>query len=102
MTLANPISDHESLKWSEPAYSTNITKSGSPIRLGWKAKNPDQFAMYFICTTHLVKSFRTAFGDDFRFEKNRAILFELGQKLPEAELSLCIKAALTYHQRIAD
>ncbi len=91
----------ESLKWGEPAYSTNVTKTGSPIRLGWKAKNPSQFAVYFICTTNLIESFRAAFGDDFRFEKNRAIVFNLGQAVPEAELSLCIRAALTYHKRVA-
>jgi hypothetical protein len=47
----------------------------------------------------LVLSAFNAFPKEIKAEllKLRAI-----QKLPEAELSLCIKAALTYHQRIAD
>jgi Domain of unknown function (DU1801) len=89
----------ESLKWGEPAYSTLSTKAGSPIRLAWKAKAPNQFAIYFICTTNLVRTFRTVFADDFTFEKNRAIIFELGQKMPMNELALCFQSGLTYHLR---
>ncbi len=89
----------ESLKWGEPAYSTPSTKAGSPIRLAWKSKAPNQFAIYFICTTSLVETFRTVFADDFTFEKNRAIVFELGQKMPINELALCFQSALTYHLR---
>jgi hypothetical protein len=95
--LIGPI--EESLKWGEPAYATSVTKSGSPIRLAWKAKTPNQFAIYFICTTNLVQTFRTIFPNDFVFEKNRAIVFQLGQSLPMDELALCFESALTYHAR---
>lgn len=36
----------ETLKWSEPAYLTSQTKSGTTIRIDWKEKNPDQIGMY--------------------------------------------------------
>jgi Domain of unknown function (DU1801) len=87
----------ESLRWGEPAYLTPSTKAGSPIRLASKAKAPNQFAIYFICTTNLIQTFRTVFADDFTFEKNRAIVFEVGQKMPLNELALCFQSALTYH-----
>lgn len=46
----------ETLKWGEPAY---VTKSGagSTVRIDWKAKTPEQYAMYFHCKTNLVESF---------------------------------------------
>ncbi|WP_298247077.1 hypothetical protein [uncultured Christiangramia sp.] len=32
------------LKWSEPAFRSNI---GSTLRIDWKSKNPEQYALYF-------------------------------------------------------
>lgn len=84
----------ETLKWGEPSY---LTKYGSTIRMDWKEKNPDQFAIYFKCTSKLVPTFKTIYGDKFNFEGNRAIVFKLQDKLPKAELKHCIALALTYH-----
>ncbi|RTE54320.1 DUF1801 domain-containing protein [Arenibacter aquaticus] len=85
----------ETLKWGEPSY---LTKYGSTIRMDWKEKNPDQFAIYFKCTSKLVPTFKTIYGDKFNFEGNRAIVFKLQDKIPEAELKHCISLALTYHK----
>src|SRR5262245_63631054 len=63
----------ETLKWSEPAYLTSETGSGSTIRLGWKPARPDEYAMYFNCNTTLVSTFRALFTDELRFEGKRAI-----------------------------
>ena len=67
----------ESLKWGEPAYKTK-NKAGSTIRMGWKKKDPDRYAMYFHCQTNLVEMFRTLFPNDFTFEGNRALVFDPG------------------------
>lgn len=85
----------ETLKWGEPSY---LAKKGSTIRIDWKAKSPQQYAMYFQCTSKLVPSFKAVFGDLFKYEKNRAILFDLDEELPEKELKACIAAALQYHR----
>ena len=85
----------ETLKWGEPSY---LCKHGSTLRMDWKPKNPDQYAMYFKCTSKLVPTFRLAFDGLFNFEGNRAIVFTLDESVPERELKQCIKAALTYHQ----
>ena len=85
----------ETLKWGEPSY---LTKTGSTIRIDWKEKAPDQYAMYFKCTSKLVPSFRTAYEEVFSFEGNRAIVFQLDDKVPEKELKQCIKAGLMYHK----
>lgn len=84
----------ETLKWGEPSY---IAKKGSTIRIDWKAKAPDQYAMYFKCTSKLVPTFKTVFGDTFRYENNRAILFDLEETIPVKELKSCIAMALQYH-----
>lgn len=85
----------ETLKWGEPSY---LTKHGSTIRMDWKEKAPDQVAIYFKCTSKLVPTFREVFGETFRFEGNRAIVFGLEEEIPEAELKACIRAGLMYHK----
>ncbi len=85
----------ETLKWGEPSY---IAKKGRTIRIDWKAKTPDQYAMYFKCTSKLVETFREVYGDFFKYEKNRAILFSFKEEVPEKELKACITAALKYHE----
>ncbi|HBU79403.1 MAG TPA: hypothetical protein DEF18_15000 [Muricauda sp.] len=84
----------ETLKWGEPSF---VTKNGSTLRMDWKERTPDQYAMYFQCTSRLVDTFRLVFGHKFQFEGKRAIVFKLNQKIPETELKGCIKASLRYH-----
>jgi Domain of unknown function (DU1801) len=88
----------EALKWGEPAYLTSYSKSGSTIRLGWKKSNPAQYAIYFNCQTNLVESFRTLFPSEFKFQGNRAIVFDAADVVPTDALCFCIAAALTYHR----
>ncbi|MEW4923880.1 DUF1801 domain-containing protein [Algibacter sp. 2305UL17-15] len=85
----------ETLKWGEPSY---ITKIGSTIRIDWKAKTPNQYAMYFKCTSKLVSTFKVQYTNTFNFEGSRAIVFNLEDEIPEEALKNCIKAALTYHK----
>ncbi|GAL82618.1 hypothetical protein JCM19274_4071 [Algibacter lectus] len=85
----------ETLKWGgEPSY---LVKKGSTLRIDWKPKKPDQYAMYFKCTSKLVETFKIVFKDNFEFEGHRAIVFQLNDTIPETELKQCITAALTYH-----
>ncbi|WP_438711867.1 DUF1801 domain-containing protein [Aquimarina muelleri] len=85
----------ETLKWGEPSY---LTKHGSTIRIDWKAKNPEQYAIYFQCTSSLIATFRILYNDIFTFEGGRAIIFKLKDKIPETEVKQCIQLALTYHK----
>jgi len=84
----------ETLKWGEPSY---LTKNGSTIRIDWKPKTPEQYAVYFKCTSTLVTTFRQVFGDTFDYEKNRAICFGVEDEIPVDELKRCLQLALTYH-----
>lgn len=87
----------ETLKWGEPSYLTTKTKSGTTIRIDWKAKSPEQYAMYVNCKTTLVDSYRSLFPNTFTYEGDRAVIFGLDEKLAEDELRLCIQMALRYH-----
>jgi hypothetical protein len=84
----------ETLKWGEPSY---ISKNGSTIRINWKKKLGNSYAIYFKCTSLLVPTFKKLYPHEFEYEGNRAIHFSLDDKIPIKKLSLCIKMALTYH-----
>jgi hypothetical protein len=85
----------ETLKRGEPSY---LTKMGNTIRFDLKKKSPDRYAMYFKCTSRLVPTFRTIYGDVFEFEGDRAIVFRMGEKVPVRALKQCVKSTLTYHK----
>lgn len=84
----------ETLKWGEPSY---LTKNGSTIRIAWKKSKPNQYAMYFNCNTILVETFREIYKDVFKFEGNRAIVFDENDEIPIEAIKHCIELALTYH-----
>lgn len=84
----------ECLKWGEPSY---LTKHGSTVRLGWKAK-ANQYAVYFHCQTKLIDTFKELYGEALLFEGNRAILLPLDKALPEEVLTSCISMSLRYHK----
>ena len=84
----------ETLKWGQPSY---LAKKGSTIRLGWKKSN-DHYAIYFKCTSKLVPTFKEIHGDIFKYEKNRAIEFEITDEVPESALKQCIGMALRYYE----
>lgn len=87
----------ETLKWNEPAYLTEKTKSGTTVRLAWKEKKPQQFALLVNCQTSLVASYKDFYGSVLSFEGTRAIIFERGASLPEDAIRHCIAMAQTYH-----
>ncbi len=85
----------ETLKWGEPSY---LVKGGSTVRIDWKPKYPDQYAIYFNCKTTLVETFKEIYGDLFIYQGNRAIVFKLDEKIPMVELKHCIFLSLRYHK----
>lgn len=88
----------ETLKWSEPAYLTSKSKSGSTIRIAPLRKSGTNFAMFVNCKTSLIDTFRELYPKTFNFEGNRALVFASEKALPEKQLKHCIALALTYHR----
>ena len=89
----------EALRWGEPAYLTTESGTGSTIRLGAKRGSDSKYALYFNCRTDLVDSFRRLYPTLFHYRGDREIEFDVAEKLPAAELSICIAMALTYHKK---
>ena len=89
----------ETLRWGEPAYLTQASKSGSTIRLGITKGAQMRCAVYLNCKTSLVEEYRAAFADVFAFEGNRAVLLDPNEPLPREALAQAIAMALTYHRR---
>ena len=89
----------ETLKWGEPAYVTHASKSGSTVRIAWKKARPTQYGMYFNCQTTLVDSFKMMFPTAFKFEGNRALVFDVIDDVPVDALRICVEMALTYHSQ---
>jgi Domain of unknown function (DU1801) len=94
---AGPLT--ETLKWGEPAYLTEATKSGTTVRLGWSAKHPAAASLFVSCQTSLIEDWRAQYGQSLTFIGNREIRFPLSQSLPAAPIRHCIAMALTYHKR---
>ena len=89
----------EALRWQQPSYLTPETGSGSTVRIDALKGQPDRYAMYFHCQTGLVDHFKQIYPKQFKYEGNRAIIFNVADGLPEAELRHCVSLALTYHLR---
>lgn len=85
----------ESLKWGEPSYRC---KTGTTIRMDWKEKQPDQYALYFQCTSQVIPTAKTLFKNQLSFEGNRAIVLPLNEPLPKSILKQCLVLALRYHK----
>ncbi|NOH24685.1 DUF1801 domain-containing protein [Vibrio europaeus] len=86
----------ETLKWGEPSYSV---KTGSPLRMDWKLKSPNNYYLFFNCQTKLVDTFRELYGEELVFQGNRAIVLSLSKPIPESAIKSCLELALTYQQR---
>jgi Domain of unknown function (DU1801) len=88
----------ETLKWGQPSYLTMESGSGSTIRIDCLKKG-DGYAVYFHCQSGLVDQFRRIYPKTFRYEGERAILFDKSERVPARALGHCIGLALTHHAR---
>ena len=94
---SNPIIGtlSETLKWGQPAYLTEVSKSGSTLRIG---EQNNHGVIYLNCKTTLVETMRQIYPDTFTYQGSRAVLFAYDQPLPNNALAHCIEMALTYHK----
>ena len=88
----------ETLKWGQPAYLTERTKSGTTIRLGWDEAGA-RLSLFVHCQTTLVDEWRAHYSDQLTLVSTREISIPTNSPLPEAPLKHCVAMALTYHSR---
>jgi len=84
----------ETLKWGEPSF---LVKSGSTIRIDWKAKTPDHIYIFFNCKSLLVPTIRELYSDTLHTIDNRAIRLDLQGSIDKQALTHCFSMALNYH-----
>jgi Domain of unknown function (DU1801) len=89
----------ETLKWKQPSFLTPETGSGSTIRIDGLREEPEKYAMYFHCQSGLIDLFKERYGKALAYEGNRALIFNVNDKLPTEIVSHCISLALTHHLR---
>lgn len=89
----------ETLKWRQPSYATQASKSGTPIRLGWDTDTGSRISIFVHCQTTLVDEWRQQYGDDLTFIGTREIAIPTDNPLPIEPLRHCIAMALTYQSR---
>ena len=87
----------ETLKWGQPSYLQLKARVGTTVRIDARKEPECGYAMYVHCQTTLADDFRELYPDHFKFEGNRALLFDTGVEVPRDELKHCIGLALTYH-----
>lgn len=87
------VAVEETLKWDQPAF---LSKGGSTIRID--GTKDGRAAMYFICHTDLIATFRELYPE-LSYEGNRGILLSARGKIPEDALRHCVSLALTYRRK---
>jgi hypothetical protein len=89
----------ETLKWGQPAYLPATPRMGTTVRIDALKGSKAGYGAFFHCQTTLVATFRERYGDAFRFDGNRAIVFSADEKVPEKALQHCFALALAYHKQ---
>jgi hypothetical protein len=89
----------ETVRWGQASYLTIASKSGSMIRIDRYRKDDTRCALYFLCQTTLVDSFKEMFGNALAYEGNRALILNVAGELNVPMISQCIEMALTYKLR---
>jgi len=87
----------ETLKWGQPSYLTQQTKSGTTIRIDQIKSEPGHYGMFVHCQTSLISTYRELYPDILSFDGKRCVKFNELDDPPEGVLRNCIALALTYH-----
>ncbi|WP_346900390.1 DUF1801 domain-containing protein [uncultured Roseibium sp.] len=86
----------ETLKWGEPSYLTEVTRSGTTLRLAVKKSMPATYGLFFNCRTRLAERITDFYPDTFMLDGTRGLLFSAGRNIPDEEVKACISLVLTY------
>ncbi|MEO1688102.1 MAG: DUF1801 domain-containing protein [Pseudomonadota bacterium] len=89
----------ESLKWGEPAYLTEATKSGATLRLGRLKGRDDACALFVTCTSRLADQIRAEVGDRLEVVGDRAVVIPATGVYDRAAAHAAIRLTLTYKRR---
>jgi hypothetical protein len=86
----------ECLKWGEPSYVSHTPKSGTTLRLSKPKFSESEYGLFVHCQTSLIEEFRVVYPD-FKYDKNRGMLFDSFAPIQTAAIKQFIYLALSYH-----
>lgn len=81
----------ECLRWGQPSY---ISPIGSTLRIA--VPKSGGFGIYAHCQSSIISDFAGKFGQDFRIDSNRGVLFRTGQDIQPDKLVFLIRHGLRY------
>lgn len=87
----------ETLKWGQPSYLTEQTKSGTTLRIAPIKSEPEVVGMYVNCQTTLAATYRELYSGILNIEGKRCVRVGPETPVPSDEIDHCILLALTYH-----
>ena len=87
----------ETIKWGEPSWLTEATKSGTTIRVAWKPARADKIGVFVSCQTSIIETLREVYGDTLSYDGARGLLISLEAPVPENGLTHLIRLAQSYH-----
>lgn len=91
----------ESLKWGQPAWRPIKPRTGSTLRISWRADAPDRLDLFVDCKTDLAARFTAQFPDAFDSDARRRLTIATVAPVPEDALRHLAHQTFTYHRRKA-
>lgn len=88
----------ETLKWGEPAWLTEATKSGTTLRAAWKPAYSDEIGLFVNCRTSVAETMRQLYPDAFRFDGTRGLWMGLNDPMPEQAVDHLARLTQNYHR----
>ena len=87
----------ETLKWGEPSYLTQASKTGGTLRI-WRTRGDEKPALFVNCQTRLIERFRDIYPTAFDYRDNRAAVLKTSAEEVAEPLKHCMVLAFTYHR----
>lgn len=94
---AGPLA--ETLKWGEPAYLTEATKSGGTLRLGPLKGRAETCAIFVTCTSRLAHEIRAETSGRLEVVGDRAVAIPAAGPYDQAAARAAVALTLTCKRR---
>lgn len=89
----------ESLKWGQPAWRPVRPRQGSTLRLMWQDNAPQSLALFVDCKTSLSATMQDIYPTVFKYEKQRALRFDIAAPLSVDAIDHLARLTFTYHRK---
>ena len=88
----------ESLKWGQPAWRPSRPRTGSTLRMGWDAAEPDALTLFVDCKTDLAARMQETYPTLMAHDGRRRMGVSLNTPLPEQAIAHLAEMTFSYHR----